>query len=649
MPVKKNTPAKDKKERSFTKVELETSKVMSKPQARKKIKIKKKTILQKEAKEFSPVLNQADEKRIEKDLEEIYQNGDGTMPDMGDFEKNKRNHLLTAFLVLVFACVFLAVVAWAGFFMFSPQSRFNEEYLTLNITGEEQIMAGQEVRYRIHYRNAQNVPLSKVVLQVRYPEGFVFESASKTPTSDKTDEWVLGSLEEQGSGYLDIFGKLYGDLGKQQSFRVFLNYFPANFSSEFQKVSSLNTEIKDSPVSFVVTAPEEVVPGAETEFVVDIIKPDESISNLALVMETANSFTKTNSQPATDEAEEYQWSLGEMVADKEIRIKGTFSPSVDEASIQVKFKLLVWKDDDKSLEPYLLGEEVIDLVLLKTDLSANLVINGSLSDFFVQPGEILNISIDLKNAGDTPLKNVIVRLIFETPSYSELSMLDWYELEDLADGDIIGEQVNSQTRRGYITWNSKQILDLRQLDPGEELLIDLHIPFKDNQDIDLTKFTSYLTTAMVEVKYENGGGQKLLSSKQINLTVNSDFEFELRDKVIENNQNKELHTVTWFLSNSYHELQDIELSADVYGDVTWQEENLVVPAGEAKYDPTEKKLVWQVETMPTSVDVLALQFGLLLNNKNPSQSNLMSKVTIKAKDAITGEDIIMAGDEILLN
>jgi len=654
MPVQKSKQTKKKKEHGFTKVDLDVPK--TKKQVSKKIikpvsppKVKKKMKSKKMKKEVGPVMNKEDEKRIERELEEIYKNGDGTMPDMGDFEKTKKNKLLTAFLVLVTACVFLAAVAWVGFFMFSPQSRFNEADLTLTITGEEQITAGQEVRYRVHYRNAQNVPLSKVILQVRYPEGFVFTDASKTPTSDKNDEWVLGSLEEHDSGYIDIFGQLYGDLDKKQSFRVFLNYFPSNFSSEFQKVVSLSTEIVASPVVFVVTAPEEVVPGAETEFVVDIAQPDEMIANLALLMEPASGFAKTDSQPTSDEGEQYQWSLGEMSADKEIRIKGTFSPSGEETNTQVKFKLVVWKDDDRAVEPYLLNEEVIDLALLKTDLAANLVINGSLSDFSVQPGEILNTSIALKNAGDTPLKNVIVRLIFATPSYNERSMLDWYELEDPADGDIVGEQINSQTRRGHITWNRNHVLDLRQLDPDEKLLVDLRIPFKDIEDVDLTQFTSHLASAVVEVKYENGDGQKLLSSNQINMTVNSDFDFELRDKVTENSQSKEVHTITWFLSNSFHELQDIQLTADVYGDIDWLKESLVVPAGEASYDEENMKLVWQVDKMPTSVDVLALQFALVLNSKDPSQSHLLSQITVKAKDAITGEDIIMAGEEILLN
>ena len=130
--------------------------------------------------------------------------------------------------------------------------------------------------------------------------------------------------------------------------------------------------------------------------------------------------------------------------------------------------------------------------------------------------------------------------------------------------------------------------------------------------------------------------------------VNSDLGLEVRDEVSENLQGKELHTITWFLSNTFHELKDIELSADLYGDIEWQEEGFVVPAGEAVFDKDSDKLIWKVDSMPTSLDVLALQFAVVLKTKNPSQTNLSSKVKLKAKDTITGEVIMKAGDEILL-
>ncbi len=621
----------------FTKVEL------TKKKARKRV-VKKKKVEKKEEESKEDT-----EQRIQQELEDIYTDEDGTIPDMSDFQAKKRNRLLTALAVLLFSCVFLAGVAWVGFFIFQPQVRFAEEDVILSISGQEEIVAGQEVTYRVRYRNAQNMPLSKVVLQVRYPEGFVYVDSSKEPNNEKRDEWILGSLEEHDSGYLDINGRLHGNLGEKQSFRIFLNYIPSNFSSEFQKVATLNTEVKESPLVFSIESVEEVGLGVGTEFVVDIEAPEEPVKNVALIVEPVNGFSKTSSEPANDEDNIYQWSWEELSEQKVVNMIGAFNPDdSDLESVELVFKLVGWKDEERQVEPYILAVEKVTLNLLKTELSVGMAINGSAGDFSVRPGETLNTSIVLKNSGPTPLKKVSTRLIFETPSYDEKSMLDWYNLEDPENGQIKGEQINAETRRGSILWDSRHISDLWQLDPGEELNIDLSIPFKDADDVDLAQFVSYISSAVVEVKYDSGVEQKILSGNKINMVMNSDLDFEVRDKIGSDN-GKELHTVTWLLSNTWHELQEIELSTDIYGDVSWQVEDLVVPAGEAKYDDKEQKFVWTVESMPTSVDILALQFAVVLDKKNPSQSNLTSKVKVKAKDVISGQDIILAGDEILLD
>lgn len=264
-------------------------------------------------------------KKINQELEEIYKNGDGTMPNMSDFKRKKNNRLMRAVIFLLLACGFLGAVAWAGFFFFQPQSRFNENDVVLSISGEEKVSFGQEVTYRIRYRNAQNIPLSKVNLQVRYPGGFVFEKASKTPDTDKNDEWTLGALNQQDSGYIDVTGRMYGNVGDQQSFRMFLNYVPSNFNSEFQKVNNVNIEIISPEIEMSVSGPEEISIGSEAEFTFEIKKPEEILNNVILLVEPVAGFNKVSSEPKSDENQNYQWSV-DLSKDQTVKIKGTFNP-----------------------------------------------------------------------------------------------------------------------------------------------------------------------------------------------------------------------------------------------------------------------------------------------------------------------------------
>lgn len=598
----------------------------------------------------TPAFSGVEERKMKQELKEIYQNDDGSMPNMSNFQKKKSGGIVRAFFTLVFACAFLGAVAWAGFFIFQPKSNFAEEDVVLSITGEEQIIAGQDVAYRVRYRNSQNIPLTKANLQVKYPEGFVFVSATPAPANDKKDEWVLGNVDAQASKYIDIQGKLFGDVNKKQSIRAFFNYTPTNFSSEFQKVASLNTEVTSAPAVIVITAPTEAVPGANVEFSIEISrKPDQMSKNLAFVVEPAGGLSIVGAEPASDKDNLYQWSLAELPEKFQIKFNGAFSPEEGVESAEVKFKLLGWKDEQKKTEPYEFWSEVKTVKLLKSDLSAGLAINGTTSALTVQPGEVLSAGLVLKNNGQTPLKNLSVKLIFETPSFDKKSLLDWGKLNDKFDGQVNGEQINETTRQGSITWNKKQVGGLANLAAEKELTIDVSMPLKSGETIDLTKFTTSVMTAAVEVTYESEGVKKVLSSNQIVLTVNSDLVFEARDKVASDSQGRETHNIDWIISNSFHELKEIELSADIYGDVIWNESALNVPAGEAKFDAVKKQLVWQIPTMPTSVDVLALKFSLTINQKNPSQTNLTSKVKIKVVDTVAGQNIILAGDEVLLD
>ena len=63
----------------------------------------------------------------------------------------------------------------------------------------------------------------------------------------------------------------------------------------------------------------------------------------------------------------------------------------------------------------------------------------------------------------------------------------------------------------------------------------------------------------------------------------------------------------------------------------------------------ESKLVWKIDSIPTSSDLLELTFSLIVEKDNPSQTDLTSKVTVKATDVITGEQILTVGEPILLN
>lgn len=585
---------------------------------------------------------------IEYQLAGIYENKDGTMPDMRKFEKKKRGSFITAFVILLLACLFLGTVAWVGFFVFQPPSSFSQEDVILSISGEEAVGIGSEVRYRIRYRNDQNVGLHKVVLQVRYPSGFVFSGSSMEPSNEHKDTWVVGDLGPQESGFIDVFGNLTGDKGSRQSLRAFLNYTPDNFSSEFQKVANVTVETDDSPFELNIFGPGEVVTDREETFIIKI----ENKNNLegvptGLIID-ANNFIINNSNPNFKRTDPYEWVFDNLGASSTVTIRGVFSQS-DLLEAELPVKLVGWKDPDTKDGEFIFATSTYKVDILSSDISTRLVINGSNSDFSVQPGELLNVGVSLKNSGESLFEDVSVRLIFDSPSYDKSSILDWASVEDPSDGDIVGDQLDTSRRRGQITWDSSHIPTLDKVNPDEDVFIDITIPIKDTGEYDLSHYPNEPITAWVELRYKVDGEQTVISSQNINLKINSDLSLEVRNDVEKNDLGKDLYIVNWIIGNSLHGLKDLELEAEIFGDITWDESKKNVPAGELNFDPESHKLTWKIDSMPVSVDVLPLQFGVLLNKNNPSQTNLTSKIRFKAYDVVTEEDILKIGDGVLIN
>ena len=68
--------------------------------------------------------------------------------------------------------------------------------------------------------------------------------------------------------------------------------------------------------------------------------------------------------------------------------------------------------------------------LTDTAVTASLAINGTDSDATVRSGDILSGSIQVKNNGNTPESNVVVRAVFDAPSVNRQSILKWADLAD---------------------------------------------------------------------------------------------------------------------------------------------------------------------------------------------------------------------------
>lgn len=596
-------------------------------------------------KKIDPIkLSAKDEEHINEQITAIYENADGSIPDMSKFQKRQRRRFITALGTLATACAVLVAVAWFGFFVFQPKGVFSEADVILSVAGPEEAKVGEEIRYKIRYRNTEKVGLTAVKIHIRYPEGFVLGGSSPEPTNEKKDTWDIGALKSDASGLIELTGRMYGDVNQAQSFRVFMEYAPENFSSPFQKATTLAVAIKAGEFGLTIVGPTEVAAQGEATYTASIKRSDLPDSKVALELPEGSSFILKESQPKPDARTKNRWTLP---ADETFTLKltGSFDKPADGESTALELRAIGWKDGDTSADPYVLGVAEQAVTIQETDLSANLVINGAAKEMTVQPGETLAGTVVIKNVGKIAVGNVAVRVVLDAPAHNKKSILDWTELVDEKNGNVVGEQLNDDRRRGSVQWDARQIAELKKLATGDSVTIDFALPIKDTEKNDLSDFPNGAITALLEVRYDQDGKQKEQTTVPINMTLLSDTTFEVRDKV-DISSGAETHRVSFVISNSFHELKDLRVEVDIYGDVTVDKSLFAVPAGEATYDAATGKLVWIVPSMPTSVDVLAFEFPIVINKKNPTQTQLTSKISLHAADTIVGKEIIKVAQEI---
>jgi len=640
MPPKKKTTKQE--EPSFSKKELTSKTKKRKPVKRTgntNASVRKSPAKKRPAKKTAPKQNS---KEVQKFLEDIYESKKGKS-NFNDLKMKKRHPFLKFIFSLLFLGAIFTAIAWVGFLTFYQGGGFKEENLKLEITGAKEINLGEELTYIISYENKQGVGLENAVLTAKYPAGFEYLSASIAPANGN-NEWDLGELDGNEEGEIQIKGKMYGNLKEEQSWRVFLNYSPENFESELQTVATLRTQIKNSPFKLLVEGPDVGIVGNDVQYKFKLEKIEEPPAGLyELTVDYPENFYLTEAEPELNDNNSWEIDFRNTTSTPEFlefSAVGSFSDS-EEKVLEIEANLNLIASNEKIFS---IAKQTVKTEITDNDLGFSLAINGSLKKISIQPDELLNISLKMENTSGETFKDTEVKLLLDAPSVSKENMLDWAQINDPSDGDIQGIQLDENTRRGQIVWNSRHLPALAKVEPGDKIMIDINLPIKNYDEISLGELEKYTINASGEISYDINDKEKIISSNPISIVVNSDLDFERRDQVAGNT-----HQISWILTNHFHPLKNIKVSADIYGNIEFTAPDPEeMPGGALNYNQESQRLVWEIEEMPLQVDVLALPFTINLKTTDPTQEVLMAKVKIEAEDTATGEIITFLGEEILL-
>jgi hypothetical protein len=579
----------------------------------------------------------ATKREIEKQLKTIYANDRPT-----DFSKLERVHrrrwpkfVLTA--LFFFA---LALAAWAGIMRFGNFSQYGNN-IVLTVNGSATVRGGEVSEWTVNYKNNDRLPIATADILLRLPPSITVISTDPL-TVDKNLEWKLGTMNPGDEGKIVIRGRTVEATGSDVSIQAVLSYRPANFNSDFQKVATWQGNVADSIIDASLTAPDEAVPSDSSDFSVAIklrdgVSPDATLPDLSVRFDTGDALVVTKADPTMSFPDDKTWSVKVPDPNKEtdLNCSGNFT-SGSVGDIVVKTDVGTTDAD---------GNFIVLIALTATvkvtpgDLVLTIIRNGSAADSTADFGDVMHVSVDYENQSDKPISDAKVALTLDDGASSpKNSVLDWSSL-----GDPRGGVKNGST----ITWTKGQIPELATIAAGDKGTIDISLktvtaPPDPNVADYAINFSATGTIGALGSKISG----KTVLTPTIKTTLNSDTAIFAAAAVSDGplppkSGNKTTYKIVWTLGNSLHEISGINVNAVLADNVAWENKSNV-SAGDLRFDPGSRSVIWTLNRLPTSIKNVSLEFyvsvtpGALDIGKSLP---LLSAASLTATDKNTGASL----------
>lgn len=552
-----------------------------------------------------------DPQELAKELKRIYSDDEGKLPDFTRLDGKPGSRLKSAVLGVLVTLATLSAVTWAGFFFFTRTSGFTGEGVELRVESAGELTSGADAELTVRWKNGERVPLARAVVRLKTPDGFTVVSTD--PSLPESGEWTVGSIAPGAEGSIKLVGWARGEPGATLTFQAELDYKPADFNSDFQKVSSHTVAIKDSVFTLTADGPDQMTPGDDIAMVFSYENAsDRAFEGMRFSVDPLEGFIPAGAEPAMDKDVSYRWTLPKIEARQKgsFTVKGTFAAtSRGPKAMTGRLGFVI----DDAFIPAVSAEAKTEV--LKSDLALGMIVNGGATSPTVSFDDTLFFTVTYENAGDVTLRDVTVSAELPTTP-AGVQVLDWVSLKD----ELGGKRVGST-----ITWTKKEIEGLAQLAPGDKGQIDFSVQLSRKPD-SAVEGTAYAVEARASAVIGRAGkvsGSREIETTPIAIRLRSDAAFKaygrwftddgtplgsgpLPPKVGE----KTVYRIHWTVQNTLHELTNLSVTTLLPQGVKWTGVERPVEAGELTFDESGRQVTWRLNRMPTSVKSVTATFDV---------------------------------------
>lgn len=567
------------------------------------------------------------------------------------------------FLLAVFACV--AGISW---FLYGQGSANQEGNLVFSIEAPVELRSGDEVIYSVHYKNEDTVNVADAELNLRYPAGFIFESASLLPDNEENNKWTLGILKPGKDDIIEIKGFLVGKPDTTATISGSLRYLPANFSSPFNELATAQITLMPVQVDVRFEGADEILVGQDTTYsIIYRNDSDKDLSNLRFEIVYPSNFVVTdfNTKPTDQDT---IWDIPALPPDEEteIQIDGHFSSSLSDEKAKFDLRLQQKGGRDEYYDQVTYSKET---AVIAGDLLLTTIANGiSEGVSSIDLGDVLNVSISYENKNQASFKDITLTTVLETRYKTESAAseskgaLDFTSLVDSNEGKVKTLTSNNDKvlEAKSITWSPEDLASLKELASFDSDEINVQIPvlqlselkkiIKHPEDVQIVVRTTAKVSEVGDIKEPLE-----VNGSEIVFSLNTDLALDAFAQYFDESGNpigegplppvvgeKTTYQVVWTLTNSLHEANDIIVSTQLPSNVSWTNQ-FSVSAGEVDFKASNNLLNWRLNRMPLDVNTVTLKFSVEVR---PSSSqlgqvaNLTDRTTLTAKDGVTGGKVV---------
>ncbi|MBI3120360.1 MAG: hypothetical protein HYZ08_01955 [Candidatus Kerfeldbacteria bacterium] len=554
------------------------------------------------------------------------------------FQRKSRTRRSTFVAFIIVIVLVLGGILALGFWkpVVTPT---NTSSVSLRMEIPDRVTSGEPFDTTLIVTNTDAVTLKNVTVTLRPPKSYTLRSSSPEETLALT--WKLSDLAPSQSQQVRWTGTVIGEKDTTVTLEALASYMPENFSSTFSETASTSTVIGDSIVGLQVETPLRVVSGTPFLYSVNVQnRSDRTLSNLRVEFSVPEDLTKDRENPRSYDEERWIWTIDAIEAGKEHKIQwyGTFGKT-SEGTQQVTAHVFLKGDDGQ----YKKQTESSSLYfLVQPDLELNL--SGS---SIISLGDKTAFTVAYNNPTD---------LVYRDATIS-VDLTDTHGLWDL---ETFSSE-HGQLLDNHVIWTKKEVAELDRIEPQEQGALTFTLTATDELPINesITEIASTLrprvTTASIEDVED-----ALLTKEGLPFTVSvrttSTMQSEGRyfDENLEplgsgpippEVGKKTTYVIVWSISNTLNPLEDVNVTAELPDEVTFQSVIEVTHGNPLVYDKKTRTITWTIPRVNAYAGLLRsgpeASFRVSIT---PDASDvgttmkLLGRTTMTARDDFTNEE-----------